>query len=312
MPPPIAPEIVVAPAAAKAPRHSLLRVGADLLNMDGDSTEIRSDLGDRWEAGVTWLPEGCDEGSIWIPCCSDDVPDSVVPDSVIVIPGVAMATFKCSTFSRGALDYRGRARRKLQAVASHHLATEFWRGDAAIECDLPNDWLANPDTVTIVNSGAVSTPLLYALGLLQDALADCLNGGFGVIHAKRSLVNLWASASVIEKRIDSDTGTIRFFDMFDNEIIADSGYDGSATDGTIDETGDTQWVYATGIVGVASGNIIVNPPTEAEAVDRATNLVTYTAQQTVVAGFDNCCHFGINVSVCSTDCPDPLIEPTSA
>lgn len=310
MPPPVAPEIIVAPPASKAPRHSLLRVGQDLLNFDGDSTEITENIGDRWEAGVEFTPEGCDEGSLFIPCCSTDVPVGVAPETVIVVPGIAMATWTCSSWSRRALDYKGRARRKLEAVASHHLAAEFWRGEAATLCDLPNDFLANLTTLTVLNEGATSTPLVYALGLIQDALGSCLNGGEGVIHSTRSVLNLWQSAHLVHQVIDPD-GTIRFFDIFGNEFIADSGYDGSAPDGTVDSTGNTQWVYATGTVGVAQGDIIINPEKESQALDRATNTLTYTAQQTVVAAWDGCCHLGINVNICSTCCVDPLIAPTS-
>lgn len=306
MPPPIAPEVVIAPPAAKAPTHSLLRVGADLLNFDGDSTAIRAELGDRWQAGVEFLAESCDNGALFIPCCSTEVPEAVSPPTVVYIPGIAMATWSCSSWSRKALDFKGRARRKLEAVSSHHLATEFWRGDQAIACDLPNNYLANSESVTILNDGATSTPLVYALGMLQDAISDCNTGSPGVIHAKRSLLNLWKSAHLVRSQKDPD-GTMRFFDVFDNEFISDSGYDGSGPDGTIDETGDTQWAYATGVVGVAAGEITINPEKESQALDRATNSLSYTAQQVVAAAWDSCCHFGINVSVCSTCCVSPLI-----
>jgi len=310
MAPPIAPQIVIAPPASKAPRHSLLRVGHDLLNFDGDDTEISRDIGNRWEAGVQFLAEGCDSGGMWAPCSNDAFTPGDTPAFNDYIPFVAWAPWTCSSWSRRAIDFKGRARRKLESVASHWLEREFWTGAVAQANGIPNLYLGGP-TVTILNPLATSTPLVYGFGLLEQALSECLPGGEGTIHMSRMVATLLESAHVIHHIPDEQNkDTIRFFSQFGHEIIVGSGYDGSAPTsegGAVDATGDTQWIYATSTVGVKAGEIQMTPERESQALDRATNTLTYVATQTVAATWDGCCHLGINLSLCSTCCVSPLI-----
>ena len=316
MAPPIAPQVVIAPPAAKAPRHSLLRVGHDLLTFDGDKTEInQSEVNNRWEAGVEFLPEGCDSGGLWVPCEGQSFEPGTNPDSVVYIPMLAWAPWTCSSFGSEAIDFKGRATRKLDSVASHWLEREFWDGANAQAFALPNLYLAGP-TVTILNPFATSTPLVYAFGLLEQAISECLPGGEGTIHMSRMVATLLESAHLIHHIPDEQNkDTIRFFSQFGHEIIVGSGYDGSAPTslgGGVDPTGDTQWIYATSPVGVKEGKVQMTPEKESEALDRKTNTITYVANRTVAATWDGCCHFGINVNLCSTCCVSPLIVPSGA
>lgn len=307
----VAPEIVIAPPIAKVPRHSLLRVGFDLLAGGGDGGDVGK-IGNRWEAGVTFFPEGCDSGGLWVPCSDDVFGEGTCPDNIIYIPTVAWAPWTMSTFGSEAIDAKARAERKLASVASHWLERELWTGAEAQANGLPNLYLAGP-TLTILNPFATATPLVYAFGLLEQAISECLPGGEGVIHMSRMVATLLESAHLIHHIPDEkNKDTIRFFSQFGHEIIVGSGYDGSAPTslgGGTDATGNTQWIYATGPVGVKAGEVQMTPEKESQALNRGTNTITYVAQQTVAATWDGCCHLGINVNLCSTCCVDPLIAP---
>lgn len=308
--PAIANGVVIAPPAAREPRHSLLRVGEDLLHLDGDASLISRDIDPRWEAGVQYLPEGCDSGGVYYLCEAVDFTVSTAPETVTNIPMVVWAPWTCSTFGSKATDFKKRAKRKLESVKSHWLEVEFWRGDHAVTSGYDNLYLGRSASLTIVNPAATSTPLVYAFGLLEQALSTCMNGGGGVIHVSRMVATLLESAHLIKVVPDSDkkNSTIRYYTMFGTEVIAGSGYDGSGPGQAVaDVTGNTQWIYATGPVGVAEGKVIVTPETEREAMNRSTNQLSYVAARTVAATWDGCCHLGINVNLCATCCVDPLI-----
>jgi hypothetical protein len=55
------------------------------------------------------------------------------------------------------------------------------------------------------------------------------------------------------------------------------------------------WVYATGMVDVRLGEPMLYPDTMAEALDRATNTVTYRGERTAAVNPDGCCMFAVLV-----------------
>lgn len=297
----IAPQVTVAPPAAREPLHSLIRVGDDLLDLDGDNSLTTPSLGDRWEAGVEYLPECLSPGTILVPCVATDLGITAFGDVAQATPFLVVTGIGCSTFGHQGIDFEGRVERALRASASFQLEQEFWQGSAAQANTLPNNYLSNSSSVTDLNPGAPSTPLLHGFSMMQYSLGRCMLGAPGMIHMSRNVFTLLFSAGVIEKVVESN-GTIRYFDSFGNEIVSGTGYDGSGPDGTTDSDGNIFWIYGTGRVGVATSAIV---PNEID-VNVATNDVEIYAQQSVVAMWDNCCHLGIALNICNTCCTDVL------
>lgn len=284
----IAPQVTVAPPAAKEPMHSLIRVGADLLSLDGDNSLVTQSINDRWEVGVEFLPECLAPGTILVPCETSNLKISPFAGPVNVTPFLVVTGIGCSTFGHQGIDFEGRVERLLRASVSFQLEQEFWNGSAAQAASLPNNWLANPLTLTDINPEAISTPLLHGFAMMQYNLGICLLGASGMIHMTRTMLTHLYSARVIEKVVEGD-GTIHYFDSFGNEIVAGAGYDGASPDGDLDGDGNISWIYGTSTVGVATGDVYVNE----RNVNVATNDIEIYAQQSVVASWDGCCHFGI-------------------
>lgn len=82
---------------------------------------------------------------------------------------------------------------------------------------------------------------------------------------------------------------------------------GTAGSSTTDETGDTQWAYATSPTQVWLSDIHVFPDVENASNEMGNllfeeNEIEFSAQRFAAPLWDNCCHFGINVDLCSTCC----------
>lgn len=184
-----------------------------------------------------------------------------------------------------------RARELLLVDQHRQIEREFWKGTAAAgeNPDAPNLWLAMDNTVTELSGGGESSPLVYALAALQEAVGPAC--GRGMIHATTTTATLWLAAGAIRR----EGGLL--LDAFDNVIVPGVGYDGSAPDGTIDASGETAWAYATGLVDTRLGEVSFS-----WGVDRSNNDVTVIAQRQGLAAWDGCCHYGINVNLCLTGC----------
>lgn len=252
----------------------------------------------RWENGATWRPlGGCAQADTWAQCSGVlKLVDPTAP-LVEVVPFTVYAGFTCSTWALAEEERIAHAEIRLSARESQAIEEEMWKGSLAQANAWPNPFLAGPAT-TKLTAGASTSPYPYALGNLQDALAECLGSDLaGVIHAPRSTVTLWQSLHMVSRGTD---GRIR--DLYGNLIVAGGGYDGSSPSGVIDATGKTAWAYATGPVKVITGPVYITPDDTAEAVDRSTNDITWRAERTAIAAYDPCCVFGINVDRCATVC----------
>lgn len=310
----LAPSTVIHPPTVPIGGHTLLDAAWDLAGGGPDAPRLEGEEWDpttRWEAGFQFFPDGCDDGTVWAPCDPEAADLSVVAENAAVVewqPLVYYAGFSCSTWGMGALNYVGRARRRLDRVVPRLVETEFWRGDNAQTFSLPNQYLADAASYTPIDGGDPQ-PLDYALGMLQQALGECLGGEVpGVIHAPRRLVSLWAHDYLVTPWRDPVTGRTFLFDTFGNQVVAGAGYDGSGGDGVAPtDASTTMWAFATGPVYKLVGEQHVYADREEWFVDRATNTATVFAQQTVAVVWDGCCHIGVNVDMCNTCC-EPEVE----
>ena len=182
-----------------------------------------------------------------------------------------------------AQDFEGRARRALEAGTSKGVEREFWTGELIPE----NPHLANGAAEVVTGEYDAR----HALAALNQAIASCNLGSRGMIHATPYLVTLWEAEGLLVEE-----GPRLVEKVMNNIVVAGTGYTGGDPDGDDAGAGVT-WAYATGMVQVRLGPIMVVPDTLAEALDRATNHISYRAERAASAAWDTCCHFAVEVTL---------------
>jgi hypothetical protein len=274
------------PIPATPPLHGL-QVSAE---------EVRDP--DRWDLGFTIHPENCVDLSGFATPCESYV-DGVAPvnadppeviDGYDVLPFTIESSFRCNAAGFQTVDYAGRARRQLEAGTSKFMEFELWTG--TLQPDNPH--LASA-SATVLGSGA-AFPTTQAFTLLGQALSNCAHGGRGMLHAPTFIVDKWLMDSgTAMKESGNRLVTVNRGDV----IVSGTGYPGTGPGGIAPGVNEA-WVYATGPVQYRLGDITVNPPTLAEAMDRRRNLIAYHAQRDAAVNFDPCCHFAILVQFGTT------------
>jgi hypothetical protein len=119
-----------------------------------------------------------------------------------------------------------------------------------------------------------------------------------MIHAPTIVVERMSQWYLIDDDPGCDTEECRLLTRSRNDIvIAGAGYDPLVGPfAAANELADTEaWVYATGMVDVRLGEPMIYPETMAEALDRATNTVTYRGERTAAVNPDGCCMFAVLV-----------------
>lgn len=204
----------------------------------------------------------------------------------------AYAEFDCAPV--GMANAAKIAEDALAQSADYDVERAFWTGKAANQTVVFPHLAANADIIdgdTLLQSTAsvvvTGTPApTVALGLLEQAIADCSNGQ-GVIHVQRKVLPALFKAQVIEIRggqIVTKGG---------NLVAAGAGYPGTGPAGQA-VTSSTSWMFATGPVFAYASQTRVNDLRT--ALDRTTNTVKYIAERTYVIGWD-CCHAAVQTDI---------------
>lgn len=276
---------------ARPPRYSLLIAAPSIT----DSV--------RWQAGVTFAPEGCgDGGRVAIDCIggTDPIDPAENPEWATSDAFAVWAADRCSTFGRAARDYAGRARRQLEATQSFQIAAEVWGGSLVGEPILLGSSEVNENLpLTDVSSDRVTTTAVApvdALAMVVGALGACGQGRQGMIHVTPQVLEHLITNSAVYR----DAGL--WYSAMGHLIVADDGYDGSGPGGVPAST--TQFIYGTSMMQVRLGEIMTVPsePESGEidwpaAVDPYTNLVTVIAQRPALVEWDRCCHIAAEVNI---------------
>lgn len=217
---------------------------------------------------------------------------------VVYNPFIIAVPYTCSTFGFQAADYEKRAMRQLDAVRHKALEHEFWTG--YIDPSNPSLMNSTPnDDDHILNPGGAAAPVAVspgmALVLFAQALSNCGSGGRGMIHATPGLVERWINLTAVNCD-DRLIWTCARGDI----IVNGTGYPGLGPIGQPPPAAGTVWAYATGMVNVRMGDPEMYPKEFSEAIDRATNTVTYRGEQVASAVHDLCCSFAVLVDLCAT------------
>lgn len=257
----------------------------------------------RWVEGFSFTPNGCADGGVVSAQCPTDPEQTKgaedLPAIVTFVPYAVYASARCSTMGGPAsMDYlQARAAMILDAVTDKQMEAEFWSGTLAQAQGLPNNYLTNSASMENLTPSTDVIGGAYALAALQMYLADCNDGGQGMIHATRATVTMW-----FEQQAGLRREGVLILDAYDNLIVPGVGYPGTGPDGDPEDDTDTAWAYATSLVGVKIGAVDPITTSVSQAVDRSLNDVTFRAEKPVAAFWDGCCHAGVRVNVCAPVC----------
>lgn len=280
---------------ARPPRYSLLIAAPSITD------------GARWQAGVTFAPEGCgDGGRVAIDCLggTDPLDPADNPDWETSDAYGVWAADRCSTFGLRARDYAGRARRQLAATESFQIADEVWGGSLVGDPVLlgsgivnANRPLTSPDSDQITTSPQTVTD---GIAMVVGALGACGQGRQGMVHMSSQMLQQAISAFAVYR----DSGL--WYTAMGHLVVADDGYSGAGPGGAPPVT--TQWIYGTSMMHVRLGEVQLVPTLDEEgpagneidwpaAVDPYTNLVTVIAQRLALVEWDRCCHVAAEIAV---------------
>lgn len=247
--------------------------------------------GARWEAGIAFQADSCDAADPFLLdyCAAGpgDLTELPRPGSEVYRPIGVSGYDACSTMDgRGMAEHRRRARSNLLATASYQAEREFFDGAASGADADPNPYLTDGTAVT-VTSAALGP--VDAMATLEQAMAECMHGQRGTIHATPYMVTLWTAADLLTPEgslLVSPNGHV---------VVGGAGYSGDDPDG-VAATAGTTWVYATPAVYAVRGTI-VEPGEDAQRIDTATNHVHYYVYQPVLVWTAGCCHLAAQVDI---------------
>lgn len=279
--------IEVDPVHGEAPHHNLM-ASAVPLSADGDN---------RWEQGVTWEQLSCSGVFNFRQICNTTVQitgSATSGGQGTNDPYVYYMPYGCQVTTEEArvkqfIDER------LAIGASKKLEEVFW---ADLTLRVSNvDGTGTSATTGILNQTYL-TPVAVnpelALATASQALGKCTVGARGMIHATPYLVSRWGARNYL---CMDDAGRLMTRSRGDI-VVCGNGYSGAGPSGNASATPatGTTWVFVTPMVGVRWSEVR-HVPGRAEAVDRATNLVRWTAEQTIGYQVDGCCSFALLVDV---------------
>lgn len=273
---------IVAAPRAQAPRMGLL-VSAQSPPADDPAD---------WTKGLSYQPETCGGWTTIGQCTTTDrgavPPETPVP--VGYLPWAVEVTDACTTMG-GDLDEE-RLRRRLDQRFSAAVAREMWLGDQRDLDGSPNVALTDATTtsapVTVLNGGA-ALGAKRALGELEAALGGCTHGQQGMIHVP-SLAGPHIAA------LCDRTGQLLTTKAADHVVSVDTGYPtgaGSQPTGSGNPAAGQVWLYATPMVTVRQGPVVVEGVADAQSVNVRTNLRSRRAWRLAAATWDTCCRFAV-------------------
>jgi hypothetical protein len=119
-----------------------------------------------------------------------------------------------------------RVLRQLEAVTQKTMEREFWEGNIARGESIPNTFLSNSATVTILNGG-LPVPPHHAIAYLEKGIANqSAAGEQGVLHMTRDVATLLGSQYMLT-RVEDDPGHIHIETNGGTTVVLGAGYSGN-------------------------------------------------------------------------------------
>lgn len=243
------------------------------------AANVVEETDERWVNGFGYSPEGCGVAEAFDLCASFTKTVAGAAPPITGTPFGMVAQDTCSAYTKDTRQYEARATRKLLAMESYLLEKELWDGALNINPHLA--WAGNPNLVTV--TGTIN--LLTAIPLIEQAAIDAMPGRRIMIHMRPVVLALFMAIS--------PAGTLRYeggryYTPNNSIVVPGRGYSGKSPAGTAPNA-TTESIYATTLVDVRHSPVFTNPPSFAEALDRAENKVTYFAERAGHASFDYSC-----------------------
>jgi hypothetical protein len=271
------------------------------------AVDLRAGEDLHWQMGVTW-EDVCGGAGVTLDPCVTSAP---------AITGVGMIPAKAATTSRtiwGATpftayseidcspvdfweDRENTLQMALNRFESYQVERTFWTGYAPErngQSGLANGVFPHLAANTAINETALGRTIILqqaavvptgaalnvvnALGLLEQGLANCLNGT-GVIHVPQALAP--DIALLVQKQGN------RLISPGGNTVSIGNGYAGTGPDGSTPAAG-TCWVYATGPIFAYRGPAQMRLMDGAAPLNRSVNLVKAIIERTYLLGY-GCC-----------------------
>ncbi len=280
--------LVKGPRCVEPPRYGLLSVVQPFTPTDP-----------HWAAaGIEWEDDLCGDGTeTFIDSCPADgyeKPEEGNLGFCGADPFVAIGSFHCSPVGRPADEAFEIARRRLLAWENRQVERTLWTGLASNGEVTPSFAFGNPDCgiePVDLNAAGVVDPVT-AMSLLESALGDEVACG-GIIHIPFSMMAYMKA----QDQVTEVNGEL--YSPAGYRVVAGHGYTGSGPANAAALPGQA-WIFATGPMLVARGNVIMVPGSVAEGVNRNINNVTVRAERFYAVGF-SCSLFAVRASL-TCDC----------
>jgi hypothetical protein len=272
------------------------------------AVDLRPSADTFWRLGTTWQ-DTCPTGGTTLETCYPSAP-AVTGTSFTKSANATRSNWGATPFTIYAEvdcsapafwdDQEAYVRAAFERVEQWQLERVFWTGNVAGVANAALPHLASTAAVieqglgytttlqlatTQVTGAALAAPV--ALGLLEDALANCLLGVQGVIHVPNDIAPMLAADGLLTR----DGPRIRTWNG--NLVVVGNGYPRTGPDGSDPGMG-YGWIYATGPVFAYRSDVNVLLQNNS-SLSRTDNTVKAIAERTYLLGYD-CCLFAALVS----------------
>lgn len=255
--------------------------------------------GTRWQGGVSYRPINSNvpsaAASTYYPCNAAFEIDTETQSVVSWDPwGISLGD-ECLSGSTEEEEERARSERRLQVETEYLVSRTFWTGDVGTgtfaSLGAPNRPLADTASDDLTTTGAVGVVTAFSRAI--QYLADTIGSQRGMIHVSPALLPFLAFYGVAVRDGFQVLTTIA-----DHVVVAGTGYDGSAPEGSAASEGYT-WIYATSMVRAAVSDIRTLPYLNRSG-ETNVNMWETRASRIVIAEWDLQAHGAIQVCL-----PDP-------
>ena len=261
------------------------------------------DTPDRWEGGIQW-ESVCATGSATISPCITGAPPLDPPAKAATWdhtwrgarPFTIFSEVDCSPVGWTWEQARANAAQGFLNGEAFQLERVFQTGTipgVAAGIIMPNLTTAGPVTDTaqlprvllqpasVVVSGA-GVDVVEGLGILENQLGTCYQGGRGLIHVPLRLASALQAQYLLEER----NGVL--YTEAGNKVVLGAGYDAGYGPGGVTAPAGFGWMYATGPVFGWRSELRPLGSDPSEVMDRAENTWKLITERTVVLGWDCC------------------------
>jgi hypothetical protein len=239
---------------------------------DPDNVNVK-----RWLNGVTFCPFGCDKtvGQVFDPCVERVTTYTrYEPAEAIFYPFIAEFAVSYSSLNGTPEQWDQYILAHSENSRSSRLAEQVERGTyATLNPSLSSE-------AQVIANGDES--LLGAVGAIEDALADVLDGAIGMIHVPASLLSI---LQVQGGLIRDDTG--RFFTATGHVVVGDAGTLG-VSPATGDPVAGEIWIYGSGPVFAKIDNLLRYTTPGEDNFNMPRNEYLLDAEQYMLALFEPC------------------------